>query len=76
MCSLCLRTPCAPSCPNAEEPRPVYICSICDKGILVGDKVFIAPQDGPICESCVEDMTGKEMMMLLGERMDTVEEKF
>lgn len=76
MCSLCLRTPCVPQCPNAEEPRPIYICSECGAGIYPGEKVFIAPEKGPICKECITGMSALEMMELLGETMDTVEKDF
>lgn len=74
MCRLCLRTPCIPQCPNAEEPHPVYYCSKCGKSIFVGNRVFISPQDDPICERCVDNMTGKELMHLLGESMEMSDE--
>lgn len=74
MCSLCLMTPCHPSCPNAPEPKPVMECAWCHEGIFAGDKYIDSPE-GPICEECVDGMTVTEYMELIGEKFSTAEEK-
>lgn len=37
MCSMCMRTPCHPRCPNAPEPEHIHECEFCDEGITAGD---------------------------------------
>lgn len=74
MCSLCLSTPCHPRCPNAQEPVAVYECCKCCYGILDGKRYYDSPE-GYICEDCIEDMTAKEFMELIGERFSTAEKE-
>lgn len=74
MCSVCLSTPCHPRCPNAPEPVPVMVCSWCHEGILAGEK-YIDVTGGQICEKCVEGMTVREYMELIGEGFTTAKEK-
>ena len=38
MCQYCLHNPCLPGCPNYEEPKAVYHCSICGQGIFEGEE--------------------------------------
>lgn len=73
MCSVCLRTPCAPSCPNAEEPKPAFICSKCGCGIFPGWKFFPTPNKGPVCKDCLDDMSTEELFAILGEELETAE---
>lgn len=39
-----------------------------------GDKYFDSPE-GYICEECIEDMTTKEFMELIGETFSTAEKE-
>ena len=40
MCSVCMRTPCDPRCPNAPDPPTVYTCKYCGEPIVPGDEFF------------------------------------
>lgn len=33
MCVECLRTPCHPRCPNADDPPPFFKCCYCEEDI-------------------------------------------
>lgn len=73
MCALCRQNPCDNRCPNAPEPEPVMICSRCEEGIFAGEKYFES-SDGPICEECLHDMSGTEVLELIGEEMKEAKE--
>lgn len=45
MCSICLKVPCYPRCPNYIEPKSKYVCSLCDKGIQCEEE-YIENDDG------------------------------
>lgn len=70
MCAVCMQMPCHPGCPNAPEPKPIYLCRKCGEGIFEGDKYF---QDAKskICEECMNEMSSDEMLDLFGERLIT-----
>ncbi len=70
MCSTCLSTPCHPRCPNAPEPVARMACSRCGDGIMEGDE-YLGLDGGPICEGCLSEMTVKEVLELVGERLIT-----
>ena len=70
MCCVCMSNPCHPRCPNAPEPKLVYICGRCGYGIFEGDKFFEGP-DGYVCEECLEDMTVEQILEMLGENLRT-----
>lgn len=74
MCDLCLSIPCHPRCPNAPEPAAVYSCCECGGGIQNGGKYYDSPE-GYICEDCIEDMTVREFMELIGETFSTAEKE-
>lgn len=74
MCAMCGSYPCMNRCPNAPEPVPVHKCSKCGYGIMDGEKYYDGPK-GPICEDCIEDMTVKEFMELIGETFSTAEKE-
>ena len=54
MCRECHQIPCHPSCPNAPEPKHVYICSGCGESICEGDDYFDIMGE-QFCERCIED---------------------
>ena len=56
MCEICRSTPCRFQCPNAPEPTPVFQCCRCEESIFEGEQYLCLP-DGPLCETCLEDMT-------------------
>jgi hypothetical protein len=56
MCNICLRNPCHSRCPNAEEPRSVFICSGCGQTIYEGDE-YVELMGEQWCESCVDNAT-------------------
>lgn len=72
MCMVCRQYPCHPSCPNAPEPKPAYICSKCGEGIFPGDSYYDTGKE-QICEWCMEDMTSREILELLGEEYSIAE---
>lgn len=74
MCSLCRQIPCHPRCPNAPEPVPIMRCSECGEGIFEGDKYYDTGNGG-VCKNCIEDMTAKEFMELIGEKFSTAEKE-
>lgn len=74
MCSVCLKTPCDSRCPNAPEPKPIYVCEKCGCGIFPGEKFFDGPE-GYICEDCIDDMTSKEILEMLGENFRIAEKE-
>lgn len=55
MCDVCRVIPCLPGCPNAPEPRHVYICSGCGESICEGD-TFYRVMEETFCEECIESM--------------------
>lgn len=74
MCSMCLMIPCHPRCPNASEPAVVRICSRCAGGITEGEE-YLDSDEGPICEECLSDMTAKEYLEYVGERLATAQKE-
>lgn len=74
MCAMCGSYPCVSRCPNATEPVQVYECSKCCYGIMDGDKYYDSPE-GYICKECIEDMTAKEFMELIGETFSTAKKE-
>ena len=53
MCNECMRHPCHPRCPNAEE-KPVCTCAICGEVIYEGEEMY-AIGDDTFCVNCIED---------------------
>ena len=68
MCSVCMRVPCHPRCPNAPEPVSIYRCGKCGEGIFEGDKYYDS-QKVYICEECLDDMSSGELLELVGESL-------
>lgn len=52
MCDICRQSPCPPGCPNAPEPRAIYVCSGCDQDIYEGEDVYHIMGE-QFCESCI-----------------------
>lgn len=52
MCEECRQTPCHPRCPNADEPRVVTVCDVCDSKIYEGDTMYKI-EGMCICEDCI-----------------------
>lgn len=67
---MCFMTPCHPRCPNAPEPIAVRICSRCADGIMEGE-TYLDSEEGPICEGCLSEMTVKEYLAYVGEKLAT-----
>lgn len=40
MCDICHKTPCDYRCPNAPDPKTIYVCAHCNEPIVVGDRYF------------------------------------
>lgn len=67
MCELCHASPCLTGCPNAPEPKAVYHCANCSSSIIEGEGCYEI--DGEIyCECCIEDMTPKGLVEMVGGR--------
>lgn len=56
MCSICLRTPCHPQCPNAPEPEAVYKCKYCGEGIVEGEEYVEIDGEYYHRDDCIEDV--------------------
>lgn len=70
MCSICMKNPCDPRCPNASEQKPVCECALCGYGIYTGQKYYDGA-DGFVCEDCMNGMSTSELMEMFGEEMKT-----
>lgn len=53
MCEFCRQEPHDSRCPEAPEPRSVFICSGCGERILEGDFFYRVMQE-TFCEECME----------------------
>ena len=56
MCNICLQSPCHPRCPNADEPKAVFVCSGCGQDILEGDE-YVELMGEQWCMLCIKDAT-------------------
>ena len=74
MCRVCMSVPCHPRCPNAPEPVEVFNCCKCGEGIQDGEKYYDS-LGGYVCEDCIDDMTAREFMELIGEKFSIVEKE-
>lgn len=74
MCSMCLQTPCNPRCPNADEPKAIHTCGICKEGIFAGMKFYTTYDGKNICEECLDEMSAKELLELMNERLEEANE--
>jgi len=45
MCEICLSSPCAAGCPNADEPKSIGICTYCKEQIEVGEEYYEYNED-------------------------------
>jgi hypothetical protein len=52
MCEECRMIPCHPRCPNAPEPKQVFVCSGCGGEIVEGDDYWDIMGE-QFCESCI-----------------------
>ena len=55
MCKICHQHICPSACPNAPEPRAVYVCSECGGRILEGEYVWHIMGE-QYCESCIDEL--------------------
>ncbi len=74
MCAECLSSPCRTGCPNESERKIISSCGRCSDAIFAGDEYWSNPDGEPLCESCVDDMTTKELLEYLGYELRTVGE--
>lgn len=74
MCSVCLKTPCHPACPNAEEPKPVMLC-MCGNGIYTGDQYLEDINGKYHCMECLKEMEVSDILKLAGLELSKVEEE-
>ena len=54
MCEECLHYKCPSQCPNAPEPKRVFICSGCGGPIYDGDNYYDILGE-QFCETCIEE---------------------
>ena len=54
MCQECRMMPCSPRCPNAPEPKSVFICSGCGEKIRDGDDYWEIMGE-QFCEDCIDE---------------------
>lgn len=54
MCDICLKTPCDPRCPCADEPESVFVCSGCGQTIYDGDDYWEIFGE-QLCEECIQN---------------------
>lgn len=54
MCDECRMHPCHPRCPNAKEPKRVFICSGCGEDIREGDDYWDILGE-QFCKTCIDD---------------------
>ena len=74
MCALCRKNPCDFRCPNAPDPEPVHECVLCGEGIFFGDRYWESPEV-PICNNCLGEMNGREVLEKMGEDMKEAREE-
>lgn len=55
MCEFCHHSPHLTGCPNAPDPRTVFICSKCREMIYEGDGFYRVMQE-TYCEECMDSM--------------------
>lgn len=65
MCSVCMRTPCDPRCPNAPDPQTVYTCKYCGEPIVQGDEFFEVDGDH-YHEDCFTDCAADILVSQFG----------
>ena len=73
MCSICLKNPCHPRCPNYIPPKAKYYCSICDDGIYNGEEYIVNEDDEYAHFECVS--YGKDMAEFLGHEITEMKEE-
>ena len=57
MCNECRRNPCDSRCPNAPDPKPVFVCSGCGRTIREGEDYWDIMGE-QWCESCIDEAKG------------------
>lgn len=73
MCSVCLKNPCEPRCPNARDPAAVYDCQKCNEGIIPGDE-YTEIGGMKYHVECLEGMTIRELLQMFGVYTYTAQE--
>jgi len=72
VCSVCLKSPCDPRCPNAPEPKSIYICNHCGEPIVEGEDY--ADVDGDYYhEECFTDCAAGILLEKYGAAIRTAE---
>lgn len=71
MCRVCLKNPCDPRCPNAEQqaPESYATCECCGGPIYLNDLFFKNDLGDCFCEECLNEMTVSEVLELCGESL-------
>ena len=54
MCELCHHSPCLNRCPNAPDPKHVFICSDCGESICIGDEYYDIMGE-QFCVDCIQE---------------------
>lgn len=53
MCDICKQFHCPAACPNAPEPKSVFICSGCGENIYEGDEYYDLMGE-QFCRDCID----------------------
>ncbi len=72
MCAECHQTPCHPRCPNAPEPKAIFICESCGEAICEGDDAYEIG-GAYYHEECAEDNALEILVELFDARKFTAE---
>ena len=64
MCDLCRNYPCDFRCPNVEESKSNYYCSICGNGIQNGEEYIVNDDNDYAHWECVD--YAKDLAKFLG----------
>lgn len=54
MCDVCGQFPCNSRCPNADDPRAVFVCSGCNHDIYEGEDYWDVLGE-QFCQQCMDD---------------------
>lgn len=76
MCDECRMHPCHPRCPNAPEPRALFVCDECGLNITVEDNYMTMPKGRHFHIDCITDMNGEKVAELFGAEVTYGSERY
>lgn len=72
MCKYCLQSTCPPGCPNYQQHKPLYYCSVCGNGIYEGEE-YVANNDGEYIHfDCIQSI--RQLLQWLGYEIKEMED--